>query len=93
MTTEPWHSDPLVTKARVLYLRAALLAGVPELEIAQPISADSTRDGDIITLKNGPTVIAVWRVRPDGSRLRRLDERRASRRATSPAATHEGDER
>ena len=68
-----WHSDPLVDKARTLYLRAALLAGVPELEIGQPIASDSGRDGDVIVLKNGPTTIARFKIRPDGKRLRRLE--------------------
>jgi hypothetical protein len=85
-----WHTDPLVDKARTLYLRAALRAGIPELEIRQPIAGDSTREGDVIVLRNGPTVAARFRVRPDGSRLRRLDERRPDR-VRRPARVEEPD--
>jgi len=82
-----WHSDPLVDKARRLYLADELRRGTPELEITQPIAADSTRDDDVIVLRNGPTVAGRFRVRPDGhSRLRRLDVTRTWPRARQPAA-------
>jgi hypothetical protein len=86
LTMDTWHSDGLVSKAYVLYLRAALLSGAPALEVVQPIPADSTRDGDVIVLRNGKTVAARFRVRPDGVRLRRLDVKRVRNRARQPAA-------
>jgi hypothetical protein len=68
-----WHSDPLINKARILYLSEHVRKGTPELEVRHPISHDSTRDDDVITLRHGPTVIARYRIRSDEyGRLRRL---------------------
>ena len=69
-----WHSDPLITKARDLYLAAHARAGTPELDVRHPIAHDSTIDGDVVTLRHGETTIARFRIRPDQyGRLRRLD--------------------
>lgn len=68
----PWHDDPLVDKARSLYLKAHRLAGTEESAIVEPMASNSGRHGDLITLGHGGEVIARYRVRPPGRRLRRL---------------------
>jgi hypothetical protein len=52
----------------------------------EPNPDDSTRDDDLVVLRNGAEVLARFRVRPDGVRLRRLDEKRVRKRATAAAA-------
>jgi len=92
-TDERWHSDPLICKARELLLRAHKLAGTPEAEILGPSPGDSTRVGDLIVLRFGDQVVARFKVRTPGSRLRRLVAPVAGRQAEQPAASTHGDDR
>jgi hypothetical protein len=97
-----WNDDALVCKDRDLYLKAHKVAETPATEIVFPAAAESTRTGDVIELRFDGQVIAKFRVRTPGNRLRRLfvpghpepNPRRrrstVSSSATSAAETSEG---
>jgi hypothetical protein len=87
MTTGPWHADPLVDKARAMYFRAFARSGMDVTMIVEPIATDSGRDDDMIVLRNGSAVLVRFRIRPDGVRLRLLDEKRVRKRARRTEAS------
>jgi hypothetical protein len=67
-----WHDDTLVCKASDLYLKAHRVAGTAESDIVYPAAAESSRTGDVIELRFSGELIAKYRVRTPGNRLRRL---------------------
>jgi len=68
-----WYSDPLIDKAVELYFRAHKRAGTPDAAIMQPSRHESVLEGDVIELRSGSEILARFKIRTDGKRLRRLE--------------------